>query len=55
MPANNTLDPITITQRKLALKIIAFGFDDADLATIITNGQNNGFVDGIAYSTATPI
>jgi hypothetical protein len=54
MPANNTNDPATLLQRALAMKIIYYGFDDADLATIISNGQSNGYVDGLAYSTGTP-
>ena len=54
MPANNTNDPTTLLQRAMAMKIIYYGFDDADLATIISNGQTNGFVDGVAFSTGTP-
>lgn len=54
MAQNNTLDSATLIKRQLAVKIIAFGFDDADLDTVITSGTNNGFVDGLAYSTATP-
>lgn len=51
MVANNTEDPVTLFKRGLAMRILYYGFDDADLDTIITTGQSNGYADGVAYST----
>lgn len=54
MSQNDTLDPATLMKRQLAIRIIHYGFDDGDLDTVITAGQTAGYVDGLAYSTATP-
>jgi len=51
---NNTLDGSVLMQRAQAIKIIYYGFDDDGLAAIITDGQADGWVDNVAYSTGTP-
>src|SRR5438128_1166259 len=48
MAANNTQDGAVLHKRVQALKIIANGFADTDLDTVITDGEANGWVDGIA-------
>jgi len=51
---NNTLDGAILAKRAQAMKIIYYGFDDDGLDAIISDGQTDGWVDGIAYSTSTP-
>lgn len=53
MAQNNTQDQAILTKRRTAMRILFYGFDDAGLDTIISDGQTNGFADGIAYSTST--
>ena len=54
MANNNTQDQSVLMQRAQAIKIIYYGFDDDGLAAIISDGQTDGWVDGVAYSTGTP-
>ena len=54
MANNNTLDGTILAKRTQAMKIIYYGFDDDGLDAIISDGQTDGWVDGIAYSTSTP-
>lgn len=54
MLPNNTTDEVTLARRALAVRILYFGFDDADVETVITAGLANGYVEGMGYSTAMP-
>jgi hypothetical protein len=46
MPHSKTTNTTTLKNRKDAAQAISMGYDDADVATILTNAAANGFVVG---------
>jgi hypothetical protein len=46
MPQTKTTNVVTVRARKTAAEAILMGYDDADVATILTNAAANGFVAG---------
>ena len=46
MPQSKTTSSVTLQNRKNAAQAILMGYDDADVATVLSNAATNGFVAG---------